>query len=329
MADTRQIERQMCMLSILSESIKGYTIQELHSSMQKLGIDVSKKTIERDIDNISRHFYVFEENKDGETRYKANKYKVENLNFTISELISLYFLQQVIKPYQKLDVGKTAGALIRKVLEQTPSINQAYIDSVSDLFIVNPADVVQEKTIDETHIQIVREAIEKKYKLSLEYYSFNNDELTCRTIDPYILEIREGCYHLIGFCHLRNEVRDFRISRIRKLEMLDETFERPENFYEHYSQNRFEKMTSDEKIILKIIFEGQTARYIKEYENCKADKITDLSDGKILFEKKTTYTPDILQWVLRFGADAEVIEPEALRFEVKWEAKRMAKKYGE
>jgi len=329
MSDTRQIERQMHILSILSESIKGYTIQELHSSMHKLGIDVSKKTIERDIDNISRHFYVFEENKDGETRYKAKKFTVDNINFTISELISLYFLQQVIKPYEKLDVGKTAGALIQKVLEQTPSINQSYIDSVSDLFIVNPADVVQEKTIDETHIQTVREAIEKKYRLRLEYYSFNNDELTSRIVDPYILEIREGCYHLIGFCHLRYEVRDFRISRIRKLEMLNETFERPENFYEHYSQNRFEKMTSDEKITLKIIFEGQTARYIKEYENYKADKITDLNDGKILFEKKTTYTPDILQWVLRFGADAEVIEPEVLRFEVKWEAKRMAKKYGD
>ena len=329
MADFRQIERQIHMLSILSESIKGYTIQELHCSMQKLGIDVSKKTVERDIDDISRYFYVYEENKDGETRYKAKNLKIDNINFTISELISLYFLKQVIKPYQKLDVGKTAGALIRKVLEHTPSINQSYIDSVSDLFIVSPTAVIQEKYIDENQIQITREAIEKEYKLKLEYFSFSNNELTCRIVDPYILEIREGCYHLIGFCHLRNEVRDFRISRIRKLEMLDETFERPANFYEHYSQNRFEKMTSDEQITLKIIFEGQTARFIKEYEGYKADKITDLNDDRILFEKKTTYTPDILQWVLRFGADAEVIEPEALRFEVMWEARRMARKYGE
>ena len=129
-------------------------------------------------------------------------------------------------------------------------------------------------------------------------------------IDPYILEIREGCYHLIGFCHLRNELRDFRISRIRKMEMLEETFERPENFYEQYSQNRFEKMTGDEEVTLKIIFEGQTARYIKEYENYKADILTTLYDDRILFEKKASYTPDILRWVLRFGADAEVIEPE-------------------
>ncbi|MBP7176265.1 MAG: WYL domain-containing protein [Thermoclostridium sp.] len=327
MADIRQIERQIHILSILSESKQGYTVQELHHSIQKLGIDVSRKTIERDIDDLSKHFYIYEEEGQKETRYRADKLKIDNITFSISELLSLYFLQQVIKPYQKLDVGKTSESLIQKILERAPSVDQAYIDSVSDLFIVNPADVVREKNLDENHLQLAREAIEKEYRLKIEYLSFNSDELTCRVIDPYILEIREGCYHLIGFCHLREEVRDFRISRIRSMEMLNETFEKPEKFYEQYSQNRFEKMTSDEEITLKIIFEDETARYIKEYEDNKADKITDIGENKILFEKKTTYTPDILQWVLRFGGDAEVIEPEALRFEVMWEAKRMGQKY--
>lgn len=328
MADFHQVERQIHILSMLSESKMGYTIQEIHQSIQKLGIDVSRKTIDRDIDDLSRLFYVLEEEINGETRYRAEKLKIDNILFTIPELISLYFMQQVIWPYQKLDVGKTAKALIQKILERAPAINQTYIDSVSDMFIVNPADVIQEKYLDEGHIQIAREAIEKNRQLKLEYLSFSSDELTSRVIDPYILEIREGCYHLIGFCHLRNEVRDFRISRMKKLEMLNVNFIRPANFYDQYIQNRFEKMTGDEEVTLKIIFEEQAAKYIKEYENYKADKLTDLDDDRILFEKKTTYTPDILQWVLRFGADAEVIEPEALRFEVMWEARRMAQKYG-
>ncbi|NLO41257.1 MAG: WYL domain-containing protein [Ruminiclostridium sp.] len=327
MADARQIERQIHILSVLSESKQGYTVQELHHSMQKLGIDVSRKTIERDIDDISKLFYVYEEEGQKETRYRADKFKIDNIAFNISELLSLYFLQQVIKPYQKLDVGTTAATLIQKILERAPAIHQSYIDSVSDLFIVNPAEVIPEKNLDENYLQLAREAIEKQYQLELEYFSFNNDEITSRVIDPYVLEIREGCYHLIGFCHLRSEVRDFRVSRIKKMEMLDETFDKPEDFYKQYSQNRFGKMTSDEDITLKIIFEDEAARYIKEYEANKADKITDIGEGKILFEKKTTFTPDIIQWVLRFGADAEVIEPEALRFEVMWEAKRMAQKY--
>ena len=74
MADARQIERQIHILSVLSESKQGYTVQELHHSMQKLGIDVSRKTIERDIDDISKLFYVYEEEGLKETRYGADKF---------------------------------------------------------------------------------------------------------------------------------------------------------------------------------------------------------------------------------------------------------------
>lgn len=252
---------------------------------------------------------------------------IDNITFSVSELISLYFLKQIVKPYKNLDVGNTASAMIEKLLEKAPSINQAYIDRIEDLIKVNPLEGITEKYIDGEWIKTIREAIEKNHRLKIEYFSFNSGEITRRRIDPYFLEIREGCYHLVGFCHLRREVRDFRVSRIKKLEMIEETYKRPENFYENYNQTRFDKLAGDEPINLKIVFDGLAAKYIKEYESHKADTIADLGNGKILFDKKTTYTSDILQWVLRFGADAEVLEPEALRFEVTWEAERMVQKY--
>jgi len=315
-------------LSILSESKKGFTLQEINNNMKKLGIDVSKKTIQRDIDDISRHFYVYEEKNDaGEICFKADKYNIKNITFTIPELISIYFLKEILKPYSVLDVGKTAQDLLENVLRNVPPVNQSYIDSLSDLIKVNQSEAVLEKCINESYLQAIREAIEKNRRLKIEYFSFNNNEMTTRKIDPYYLEIREGCYHLICYCHLREEIRDFRVSRMKSVEILNETFKRPENFYEEYNKNRFEKLIGDEEITLKIIFEGYAARYIKEYEANKADSITSLGEDRILFEKKTTYSPDILQWVLRFGADAEVLEPAALRFEITWEVERMLQKY--
>lgn len=328
MTDVKQIERQMHILSILSESKGGYTVKEIQNIMKKLGIDVSKKTIQRDIDDVSRHFYVYEEkNEAGEICYKADKYNIPDITFTIRELISIYFLKEILKPYSVLDVGKTAQDLLEKMLKKVPPIDQNYIDSLSDMIKINPAEVVLEKYVNENYMRIIREAIEKNRRLQIRYFSFNSNEMTERKIDPYYLEIREGCYHLICYCHLRNEIRDFRVSRMKSVEMLNETFKRPNNFYEEYNKKRFEKLIGDEQITLKIIFEGQAARYIKEYEASKADKITDLDNERILFEKKTTYSPDILQWVLRFGADAEVLEPDALKFEVTWEAERMMQKY--
>ncbi len=198
MADVKQVERQMFILSLLSESKVGYTLQEIHKNMEKLGIDVSKKTVERDIDDISRQFCVFEEtNEVGETIYKADKYNIDNITFTMSELISVYFLKEILKPYAVLDVGKTAQDMLENMLEKFPPINQKYIDSLSNLFKVNSAEVVLEKYVDLNYLQLIREAIEKNRRLSIEYFSFNNDEMTSREIDPYYLEIREGCYHLL------------------------------------------------------------------------------------------------------------------------------------
>lgn len=328
MSDIKQIERQMHILSVLSESKEGFTVNEIHDNMKKLGIDVSKKTIQRDIDDISRHFFVYEEkNEAGEICYKADKYNIGNVAFTVPELISIYFLKEILKPYSVLDVGKTAQDMLENMLKNVPPVNQSYIDSLSDFLKVNPSEAVLEKCINESYLRTIREAIEKNRRLRIEYFSFNNNEMTNRKIDPYYLEIREGCYHLICYCHLRKEIRDFRVSRMKNVEILNETFKRPENFYEEYNKNRFEKMIGDEEITMKIVFEGQGARYVKEYEAYRADKITNLDGDKILFEKKTTYTPDILQWVLKFGADAEVLEPDSLQFEVTWEVERMRQKY--
>jgi len=49
MCDVTQVERQLYILSLLSESKIGYTIDEIKKKLDSVGIDVSKKTIERDI----------------------------------------------------------------------------------------------------------------------------------------------------------------------------------------------------------------------------------------------------------------------------------------
>ena len=160
MADIRQAERQIHILSILSESKQGDTVQELHHSLQKLGIDVSRKTIERDIDNISKHFYVYEEEGSKETRYRADKLKIDNITFTLSELLSLYFLQQVIKPYQKLDVGKTASSPIEKILERAPSIHRLLLIPFQ-IGSRKPGGCYSGEKLDENYIQTAREALRR------------------------------------------------------------------------------------------------------------------------------------------------------------------------
>ena len=51
-----------------------------------------------------------------------------------------------------------------------------------------------------------------------------------RAFDCYGLLYRKGRWYAAGYCHLRQEVRVFRLDRVLEAELSDERFERPADF---------------------------------------------------------------------------------------------------
>jgi predicted DNA-binding transcriptional regulator YafY len=56
------------------------------------------------------------------------------------------------------------------------------------------------------------------------------DDETERSIDPYGVVHHRGRWYVVGWCHLRDDVRMFRLDRVLGLELLDQTFARPIDF---------------------------------------------------------------------------------------------------
>lgn len=325
MPDISQVERQLYILSLLSENRRGFTVEEIMNCLYRVGIDVSRKTVERDIDNITANFFVYEDERDGKTIYLANKYSVQHISFTISELISLHFAREVINSYSNLEVGDIATKILDKLISSAPQINRSYIDTLRGMVKVRVTGINSEKDVSPEHLELIREGVAEKKTLEIEYYSFNSDEVTTRAFDPYLLEIYEGCWHVVGYCHLRNGIRDLRISRIKAIKSTHAVFNRPENFYEQYKKDRFDKLAGEEKIKMRLKFSGDAARFIKEYESEKADSMEE-KGSELIFERSATMTPEILKWVLSFGAEVEVLEPLALRNEVQLQAQKILSK---
>jgi predicted DNA-binding transcriptional regulator YafY len=61
-------------------------------------------------------------------------------------------------------------------------------------------------------------------------YTSARDEVTERRVDPYGLVHVVGRWYAPGYCHLRSDLRLFRLDRIRDVELLGETFARPPLF---------------------------------------------------------------------------------------------------
>ena len=58
-------------------------------------------------------------------------------------------------------------------------------------------------------------AISKQRTLKFDYWGIARDKVRPRTIDPYALLPHEGSWYVIGRDHASDEIRTFRVSRIR------------------------------------------------------------------------------------------------------------------
>jgi proteasome accessory factor B len=317
MKDMAQTERQIFILLLLSENKRGYTINDIHASLEKWNVIVDKKTIMRDIDSLSSICFISEEEKNGKTYYTADKFRLRDITFTTPELVSLAFLLELLKPYQSMTMGKTSQELLHKIIDNTTNLNREYIKHFTGLVTVNTNDYINDEVNPEIeeHLQT---AIRNRMKLQITYRSFNSVEDTVRIIQPYELMLSDGALSIVAYCELRGDVRNFRVSRIKAIQPTELSYTIPQEYYSVRSRNKFIHLSGNISENITIEFKGSTARYIKEYEADLADEITDTMDG-IIFKRNTAITEELIRWILQYGSGARVLEPSHLADKVKQE----------
>jgi predicted DNA-binding transcriptional regulator YafY len=323
--DMAQTERQIFILLLLSENKRGYTVNDIHESLKKWDVVVDKKTIMRDIDSLSGICFISEEERNGKTYYTADKFRLRDITFTSCELISLAFLLELLKPYQYMTMGRTSRELIHKLLDNTTNLNREFIKHFSGLVTINTNNYVSDDVNPEIETRL-QEAIRDKNKIRIIYHSFGRDEVTIRVIHPYELCINDGALSVVGYCELRNDIRDFRVSRILALTGLDEKFTILPDYFNGKERRKFIHLSGSTVEQIIIAFDKQTSKYILEYEAELADEIVKTDDG-ITFIRNTAVTDELIRWILQFGHGARVLNPSHLKERICQELKKSLEHY--
>ncbi|MFY0544967.1 helix-turn-helix transcriptional regulator [Brevibacillus sp. H7] len=149
------------------------------------------------------------------------------------------------------------------------------------------------------------------------YYSQSRNTLSQRKIDPYYLVPREQRFYLIGFCHVAQEIRTFRISRFRDVRILNETFSKGDFNLKSYLKHTWSIDRGEQNITFKVRFSSNVARYIKEEELFVKPKLKDLPDGSLVFEVTLNHDREFLGWLSQYGPDAEILAPLTYRERMK------------
>jgi proteasome accessory factor B len=119
------------------------------------------------------------------------------------------------------------------------------------------------------------------------------------------------------------------VDRIRSPELTPQRFEIPADFdFEARAAAAFGVVIEPPECV-RIRFAPRRALYVREHDWHPSQKIERLADGGIELTMEVGPGDELASWVLSFGADAEVLEPAALRAQVASELARAGRRYDE
>jgi predicted DNA-binding transcriptional regulator YafY len=159
-------------------------------------------------------------------------------------------------------------------------------------------------------LEKLRRAIREHRSVTMNYQSSQVPHPTQRGLDPYALVHRWGWWYVIGFCHVHQEVRTFRVDRISEIVLSDTTFSRSPDFnLQAYLKN---ELSAQPQVKARLRFEPEFANILAG-NHSYWETVETKSDGSV----EVTFPSPTLEWAasttLAYGPAVEVLEPPELR----------------
>ncbi|WP_312650165.1 helix-turn-helix transcriptional regulator [Aminipila sp.] len=162
----------------------------------------------------------------------------------------------------------------------------------------------------------LEQAVANEFSVEIDYRTGREEQSKKRVIDPYGMVYWNNKWYIVAFCHLRNEIRSFRVERILRIKRTQIIFKRPEAFSarKFFMKNLLPNLVGKEGLISLIIGGRSEAldelcmhwflgHHLKERTSNQAI---------FLFEEKSIqlYVPYFL---LSYGKSIQIIEPQSLK----------------
>ncbi|HEY3424924.1 MAG TPA: WYL domain-containing protein, partial [Negativicutes bacterium] len=160
----------------------------------------------------------------------------------------------------------------------------------------------------------IKRAMLQRNVIRFEYVNAEGHN-SSRLAEPEKLIFKDSAWYLVAYCRQRQEHRTFRISRVKKLEVMAETFEKK---ILSGAETEETNDVSQPLVSLKLRFQANVLNRLYDYFDDSL--IIQNDDGSFTLEVTFPEGEWVYSYILSFGNFVEVLEPEHVRISI---AKRM------
>ena len=236
-------------------------------------------------------------------------YKMPPLVFTLEEAVAVVLGTGIVEEmwgdlYR--EAARGALAKLENLLPEEQSREVAWARSSLVATGMNRADLKALTPL----LEKLRRAIREHRSLNMNYQSSQVPHPAQRGLDPYALVHRWGWWYVVGFCHVHQDIRTFRVDRISEITLLDGTFVQPVSFHlQAYLKN---EMQTQPRVTARLRFEPEAANIVAG-NHAYWETVEPKQDGSV----EVTFPSPTLEWAasttLAYGPAVEVMEPPELR----------------
>jgi len=270
--------------------------------------DVSLRTIYRDIRTLEvSGVPIYSEAGVGYSLMDG--FRLPPVMFTREEASSFIAAEKLMQQFPDKELGEHYSSAMFKIKAVLKSADKDLVSEVGNKVVIRNTPTKPNEKAPNVLAQIFRSIGEKK-QIVLRYEAIAADVPTERTIEPVGVFHEHQNWYILGYCHLRNDYRQFRTDRIHNIKLTDTPFTVAHGALENYLGDE----QSEKRTVIRIKVEKYIAKYLK-YDRDYHGFISERdADGKV---EMSFLNRDIensfARWLMMFADHAEIVEPENLR----------------
>lgn len=307
---------------------EGLTQAEL---ARRLG--VNRSTIMRNLADVPGYIY---EDEDGTLKIDPHSDLI-NLRLNLHEAMAVHLAARLLATRMDRKNRHVASAL-RK-------LGQAIARCAIPMsrHVLQAADVMDASTQrdDPEYLSVLEcltEAWARGRKTRIWHQVETGETILEYLLSPYFVEPYAigQTTHVIGKAQRLGErgwraeqMRTFKIERIRRAEMTDEPYQIPDDFDPRLHLNNAWGIWTVEGEPVEVVlrFSQAVARRVQETRWHHSERTEPQTDGTLIWRAQIAEPKEMLPWIRGWGADCEVLEPEELRQVLEKEVKKMVRVY--
>lgn len=262
----------------------------------------------------------------------------KSVNVDEDDLLSLYLIRDANPNLRGTYFEERISALIRKLEDLLPESRKFYdnldfyrenLGSLRNLDIGAYEYSAENKKV----INDLFEAGKNNRKCEITYKSGAGEKT--HKILPVQMLYNKGALYLVAIIECFSETTNFLVHNIREIRLLDEVFDRGDKGYKKALRQRGNPSGSFgiywnsaiKPVQVVIEFSKRVRNRVLNRRWHATQKVVENSDGTVTLTMNVPITIELTSWIMQWGADAKVIEPERLREEMRGIVREMEKNY--